>query len=238
MRLGFVQCNDAKINFELYENGKEFLLFLHGNSENMKYFEKQKEFFMDNYSILLIDSRGHGESEFGNQKLTLDLMAEDIYYVLNYLRIPRITVIGFSDGANLAMMLAYKHHERIERLVLVGGNMNPSGLKLSFWFPTFVSYLLCSLAAKLDNKSAINRDMLAIMVKEPNITKEDLKKITAKTLVMAGENDMIKLSHTENIAKFIKNSKLKIIDNADHFIIYKMPDLFNKILSEFLNEKK
>lgn len=237
MKSGFVQNGSAKINFEMYEEGKEVLLFLHGNGESIEAFEKQKEFFKDKYSILLIDSRGHGQSEFGSQGLTLDLMAEDIYCVLNQLRIPKVSIVGFSDGANLAMILGYKHPDRIEKLILVGGNIKPFGCKLSFQLPTIYSYWLCSMAAKLDSKNSMHRDILAIMVKEPNIKESDLNKITAKTLVMAGEKDMIRLSHTKKIAKAINNSRLEIIKGADHFIPYKMPEIFNKTVLEFLEEK-
>ena len=163
-------------------------------------------------------------------------MAEDIFCVLNQLRIPKANIIGFSDGANLALILGYKHPQRIKRLVLTGANIKPNGLKFKFWLPTVLSYYMFTLAAQLDKKNEIHRDMLSIMIKEPNISEESLSKITAKTLVVAGENDIIKLKHTKKIAKLIKNSRLEIIKNADHFIPYKMPDVFNELISDFLNE--
>lgn len=237
MKSGYVQNGSAKINFEMYEEkDKEVLIFLHGNGESLKAFEKQKEFFIGKYSVLLIDSRGHGESSFGSNPLTLDLMAEDVYAVINQLRIPKANIVGFSDGANIAMIFAYKHPERVNKLVLVGGNLKPFGCKLSFQIPTIISYFLCSLAAKLDSQNSMHRDILAIMVKEPKISEKNLEKITAKTLVMVGDNDMIRFSHTKKIVKAIKNSELEVIKNSDHFIPYKKPEEFNKAVLNFLEK--
>ncbi|MGE7366106.1 alpha/beta fold hydrolase [Desemzia incerta] len=62
----------------------------------------------------------------------------------------------------------------------------------------------------------------------------ELTKILSPTLVMAGENDVIKLSHTQWIAQQIKNSQLVIIPKADHFFLVKNPNEFNKIIESFL----
>lgn len=239
MKSGFVQSGSARINFEYYEHiegERETLVFLHGNGESLESFEKQKDFFTKDYSVLLIDSRGHGQSDFGAQGLNLNLMAEDIYCVINHLRIPKASIIGFSDGANLAMIFAYTHPDRLNRLVLTGGSIRPFGCKLSFQLPIIISYILCSIAAKLDSKNDIHRDILGIMVKEPKIKESDLNKIKAKTLVMVGSKDMIRLSHTKRIVNAIKDSRLEIVPGADHFIPYKMPEKFNDTVLKFIKE--
>ena len=55
-----------------------------------------------------------------------------------------------------------------------------------------------------------------MMVKEPNITIEELQKIEIPTFILAGEKDVIKESHTRLIAKNIKNSTLEIIPKENH----------------------
>ena len=64
----------------------------------------------------------------------------------------------------------------------------------------------------------------------------DLTKIHSPALVIAGENDVIKLSHTQWIAHQIKNSQLMIIPKADHFFLMKNPSEFNKIVESFLKK--
>ena len=71
------------------------------------------------------------------------------------------------------------------------------------------------------------------MVNEPNIEINELSKITAPTLVICGKNDMIKESHTKEIAENIPNAKLSII-KGNHFIANKRYVTFNKEVEDFL----
>ena len=75
--------------------------------------------------------------------------------------------------------------------------------------------------------------MLGLMVNEPNIEPSELSKITAPTLVICGKSDMIKESHTKEIAENIPNAKLSII-KGNHFIANKRYDTFNKEVDDFL----
>ncbi|MBO7050748.1 MAG: alpha/beta fold hydrolase [Bacteroidaceae bacterium] len=58
--------------------------------------------------------------------------------------------------------------------------------------------------------------------------------IKAKTLVIAGNNDMIKDAHTRLIAHSIQDSQLVLI-KGNHFIANKCPEAFNRAVLEFLN---
>ena len=75
--------------------------------------------------------------------------------------------------------------------------------------------------------------MLGLMVNEPNIEINELSKITAPTLVICGKHDMIKESHTKEIAENIPNAKLSVI-KGDHFIANKKYVAFNKEVEAFL----
>lgn len=75
--------------------------------------------------------------------------------------------------------------------------------------------------------------MLGLMVNDPNIKRNELSKITAPTLVICGRNDMIRESHTKEIAQNIPNAKLSII-KGNHFIANKRYITFNKEVEDFL----
>jgi pimeloyl-ACP methyl ester carboxylesterase len=78
--------------------------------------------------VILVDTRGHGESGLGDVELSYRLFAADAIQVMNHLGIERINVIGWSDGANTALLLARYWPERIDRVVAISGNSDPSGL--------------------------------------------------------------------------------------------------------------
>jgi pimeloyl-ACP methyl ester carboxylesterase len=77
--------------------------------------------------------------------------------------------------------------------------------------------------------------MMGLMVNDPNVAPEELAKIQARTLVIAGTRDMIKEAHTRLIAAHIKGAQLVFIE-GDHFIANKCPEAFNKAVLAFLRE--
>ena len=75
--------------------------------------------------------------------------------------------------------------------------------------------------------------MLGLMVNEPNIDQAELSKITVPTLVICGKSDIIKESHTKEIAENIPDAKLSIM-KGNHFIANKRYVTFNKEVESFL----
>jgi pimeloyl-ACP methyl ester carboxylesterase len=237
MKTGYVNSGSANIYYELYgEENEEVLVLLHGNGENMRFFKHQIPFFEKYYKVLCIDSRGHGESGFGKDTLSLNTMAMDLLNISREMGFKSINVLGFSDGANIAMIAASRQEGLIKNLVLVGGNMNVWGFKPGTFATVMLAYACTSLAGLIDKTKKVNGEILALMVREPNITKEDLSCIDARTLVLAGTNDMIREGQTKKIASSIPNSKLKIME-GDHFFLFRNYDEFNKEVLDFLKGK-
>ncbi len=75
--------------------------------------------------------------------------------------------------------------------------------------------------------------MLGLMVNDPNVKPEELVAIQAKTMVIAGTNDMIKEGHTRLIADSIPDAELVFL-KGDHFIANKCPQEFNSAVRAFL----
>ena len=80
----------------------------------------------------------------------------------------------------------------------------------------------------------LNRQLLALMVKEPKLSFKDLTRVQCPALVIVGEHDMIKKAHTQKIAASLPDAKLAIIPKADHFCAFKQDQIFNQIVLEFL----
>lgn len=229
MKNGYIKCNSANIYYELHGKG-ETILCLHGNGEDSSYFKPQIKEFSKNYKVILMDSRGHGKSSFGEEKLSLDLMAKDVLNVLKELNIDKVHLLGFSDGGNIALTIALKNPKIIKTLSLVGANLQPKDIKLFARIPIMIGYCMYSLFS-LNEKKAV----MGLMVKEPCFKVEELNTINIPTLVIAGEGDLIKESCTELISKLIQNSKLEIIKGGDHFVSSKKPEVFNKIFLDFIS---
>ena len=219
---------DIKLHF--IEKGSGYpLILLHGNGESSGYFEHQTEFFSDRYRVIAVDTRGHGQSPRGTADFTITQFAEDLHDLLDELSIERADILGFSDGANIALTFAMKYPEYVKKLVLNGGNLFPSGMKASVYFPILIGYYL----TKPFPKKRSDHELLSLMVNEPNIDPKVLHSLNIPTLVIAGKHDMIKEKHTQLIAESIPSAQLRIIEGT-HFIAHDSPDEFNRAVEEFL----
>lgn len=226
------------IHLHYVEKGEGMpLVMLHGNGENVKYFKHQIDYFSKHYRVIAIDTRGHGKSPRGTKPFTLKQFAEDLKSFVEEKKLEKINLLGFSDGANIAVLFALKYPQYLNKLILNGGNLHPSGVKKSIQIPIVIGYVMVSCLSFFNKKLIAKKEMMALMVKQPDIRADELNKLEISTLVIAGTNDMIKQSHTESIHNHIKRSKLCFI-NGDHFIANKKSKLFNKQVEEFLENSK
>jgi len=225
---------DIKLSY--IEKGSGFpLILLHGNGEEHSYFEHQIDYFSEFYRVIAIDTRGHGKSPRGVMPFTISQFADDLYEFVRELKIEKAYILGFSDGGNIALKFALKYPELIEKLILNGANLDPSGVKKSAQIPIEIGYKIASLFAAKSEAAKRNAEMLGLMVNDPFIDAESLSEINCETLVVAGTKDLILGEHSRLIADRIHKSDLAFI-KGDHFVAAKKPFEFNKIVKEFLDK--
>ncbi len=223
---------DIELYFEEAGNGIPFIL-LHGNGENGTYFKHQMDYFSKSYRVIAIDTRGHGKSPRGTAAFTMEQFAEDLNCFFEQHNIQKAILLGFSDGANIAMKFALKYPGKLLALILNGGNLNTLGIKRTTQIPIEIGYKIVSRFASKSDEAKINAEILGLMVNEPNIEKSELAAITVPTLVIAGTKDMIKESHTKEIFSCIRNAELELI-KGNHFIANKKYEEFNTAVERFL----
>jgi pimeloyl-ACP methyl ester carboxylesterase len=222
------------INHYYIAKGTGFpLILLHGNGEDCGYFVHQMEPFAKHFRVIAIDTRGHGQTPRGEASFSIRQFAEDLLDFMNLHQIEKAHILGFSDGGNIAMVFALMHPERVEKLILNGANLNASGVKRKVQIPIEIGYRIAKIFATKSPAARKNAEMLGLMVNDPNVKAEELSYIQNPTLVIAGEKDMIKDSHTRLIAKSIPEAMLSIIP-GNHFIANKNPDTFNEVVLRFL----
>ena len=132
------------------KGNKEPFILLHGNGENSSYFKNQIDYFSDRYRVIALDTRGHGKSPRGNEPFTIEQFSRDLYDFMEGLGISDAVILGFSDGANIAMKFAIKYPNKVRVLILNGGNLNPKGIKRTIQIPIEIGY---KIAKRFASKS-------------------------------------------------------------------------------------
>lgn len=203
------------------------IVCLHGNNEDHHIFDEAVKILSQQYQCLLIDTRYHGKSMCSGE-LSYNQMAQDVIDVITHLGIEAYDVIGFSDGAIVSLLLGMKD-SRIKHIVSIGANTKPQMIKPIYRLYDYMM-CVCLLPFCLYNaKARKNLKLIRLMMKEPCIEYEDLKKIKIPVLVMAGEYDMIKQDDTQRISESLTYSVMKIIKQGNHFLLR---DSFQQTMKE------
>lgn len=223
------------IHLHCTKKGKgKTLILLHGNNENSTYFTPQTDYFSKKYTVYAVDTRGHGSTPRGEAPFTIGQFAEDLKVFMDKRKIEHADILGFSDGANIALTFALRYPRYISKLILAGANLYPAGIKKGFLMTDKIEYFFACLDAPFSKKARKRKEMLALMIKQPNISPDALAMLDMPVLVTAGTKDMIKKEHTELIAAHIKNCKL-ILFEGDHFVSSKKHAQFNAAVEAFLS---
>ena len=233
-----------ELNYKIIGNGEE-ILFIPGWNDNLKHFiplaNKIKE-----YKFILIDLPNQGDSLPLNKKLEMN---DYIELINNFLKknnlIPKI-IIGHSFCGKLAFLYALKY--QIDKLVLIA----PSLIKnksLKTYYKIYKYKLLKNLNRELNLNFNLNKygskeykeqneiNKQNFIIATNNYYKKDLKNLSSKTLLYYGKLDKVTpLKEAKVINKRIKNSRLIIDPEEDHFAIYNNPYKFIRTLKEFLND--
>lgn len=222
-------------HFYIEKGTGEPIILLHGNGENSGYFQGQIDVFSKWYHVFALDTRGHGETPRGDRPFTIRQFAEDLLCFMDDHQIEKAHLLGFSDGGNIALIFALRYPERVDRLILNGANLNADGVRRSVQIPIEIGYRMARLFSRKSESAKWKAEMLGLMVNDPDVDPEELKEIRAKTLVIAGTEDMIRESHTRLIAESISDSQLVLIPGS-HFIAGENAEDFNRAVLAFLKE--
>ena len=220
--------------YEAYGVGDPLLL-VHGNGGSIGSLAAQIAYFREHYRVIAMDSRDHGRSGDSPDNLTYERMTDDLAALLDHLNTGPVYVLGWSDGATEALLLALRHPAKVRKVAAMAANLNPTEDAMR---PEVIALLKSAVAAApaADKDTPAGRRQLkvrSLLLDEPHIPLEALDAITAPALVMAGDHDLVRDEHTVAIFQHIPNSQLAIFPNATHMVPYDDPALFNATVDRF-----
>lgn len=222
----------VKLYYEIYGSG-EPLLLIHGNGASISSFTAQIDYFRRRYRVIAMDSRDQGKSASSTGKLTYEKMADDQAALLDYLKSPPADILGWSDGGIEALLMGIRHPASVRKLASMAANLDPKGA-----YPEVIAMarsMLDSIPANVRQTAEGKRELRVgqLVLDEPHIDPHSLEKITAPTLILAGDHDLIVDEHTLEIYHHIPNSQLCIFPNATHMVPYDDPELFDTTVDRF-----
>jgi pimeloyl-ACP methyl ester carboxylesterase len=241
---GYAPVNGIQMYYAVFGAGDPVLL-IHGGLGHADIWASQVATLSKTHKVIVADSRGHGRSTRTEQPYGYDLMASDYLALLDYLKIDKTALVGWSDGGIIGIDIALHHPERLTRLFAQAANVSTDGLDPGVMTnKTFAAYIDRSgrdykkMSKTPDQYDAFVAQMSHMWESEPAWTKEQLAKITTPTAIVAGDHDeAIKREHTEYIASAIPGAKLIILPKASHFAMLQAPDEYSQAALDFIDAK-
>jgi pimeloyl-ACP methyl ester carboxylesterase len=241
--LGYIENDGAHIWYSTYGSGSPVIL-LHGglgHSGNWGY--QVPAVVASGHRAVLMDSRGHGRSTCDQRPFSYELMASDVLALMDALHLKTAALVGWSDGACTALILAAKNPSRIAGVFFFACNMDPSGVKPFEATPTldrcFTRHArdYAQLSATPERFKDFVEEVSLMQRTQPNYSANDLANITVPVSIVQSEHDeFIKREHTEYLARTIPDAEFVLLNEVSHFAPLQRPDLFNAAMLKFAQE--
>ena len=245
---GYAPVNGIKIwyaSFGTKEARGEPVILLHGGLANANYWGNQVKALQSRYRVIVMDSRGHGRSSRDDKPYGYDLMASDVLALMDFLKIPKAAIVGWSDGAIIGLDIALNHPERLTKLFAFAANSDPSGVSDITSSPVFNAFI--ARAEKeyetLSPTPTEYQSFLAQVQKmwetQPNWTADDLARISVPVWIVDADHDeAIKRENIEFMAANVPNAGLLLQPEVSHFSFIQDPEQFTADVVHFLQHVK
>lgn len=255
-----LHLNGIDLYYEINGQGPP-LLFIHGLGSSSKDWQEQTSFFANNYKVITVDVRGHGQSDKPEGPYSIQLFAEDIAVFIQALDVAPVHMVGISMGGMIAFQLAVSRPELIQSMTIV--NSGPEMFAHSFKdriqvFQRLILFRLFSMekigeviSRKLfpkDNQHELRSMMIerwatndkrAYMASFKAIVgwsvKEHIESIHCPTLAIAADEDYTPIATKEAYVSKMPNAQLVIIKDSRHATPLDQTEEFNKILAAFIS---
>ncbi len=217
-----ITVNGVELFYEQSGAGRPVIL-LHGNSQDHHSLDRLRGLLASRFTVYAPDSRGHGQSgkvdafHYGD-------MAEDVASFIRQLDIEKPILIGHSDGGNIGLLLACQYPDMLGALVACGANRFPAGSKK--WFLTFISFA----------NRHLQDPKFEMLLREPDIGPEDLRKIRVPTYILAGSRDLIYENHTREMAAMIPGATCVVLSGQTHTSYLRHPQRLLRVIDPLLLE--
>lgn len=243
---GNIDYRGAHIRYVSYGQGAPVVLLHGGLSNKLSWFSQIPMLVNSGRQVVLIDTRGHGDSSPGHAALTYQIFAEDTLQVLDRLHIERADIIGWSDGGIVALILGLETPQRVGKIIAISANFDPSGViqesdrvqgRSVFSDNKIVAWVRGWWSGAGDKHPTLEAEIKELWRTAPQLDHTDLKAITAPTLVIVGENDIIHLPHSSELAQQLANGRLEFVSGAGHAAPVTHARQINQLISEFLGSE-
>lgn len=252
MQSGYAPVNGLRLYYEIHgasNPARPPLVLLHGGGDTIKTsFGLVLPELARDRQVVAFEQQGYGHTaDIADHPFSFEQSADDTAGLLDYLHIRHADLFGFSNGGTIALQVAIRHSSLVHKLVVASGFFSHNGADPAFWnaFAT----------AKLDDMPKELRDAYIEVAPHPenlrsmfdksvqrmrtfkDIPEDKIRSITAPTLVVCGDTDVIRPEHAVQEFRLLTRAQLAILPGTDHMKVTARILWLVPMIEEFLDAK-
>jgi pimeloyl-ACP methyl ester carboxylesterase len=241
----YVNAGGVRTYYEADGEG-EPLVLLHGGLATAESWAMQVPTLAERYRVYVPERRGHGRTPDVAGPITYEMMAADTAAFLEAAGTGAAHLIGWSDGAVVGMLVALRRPELVRKLVVIGQYFNFDGEIPEF--RAMIDYWGSDPPEELhevydrvspdgpEHFPAVLEKLMRMWREEPDIALPELAGVRAPTLVMQGDDDIVKVEHSAAVAATLPDAQLAVIPGTSHMAPLERPDLVSRLILDFLSD--
>jgi pimeloyl-ACP methyl ester carboxylesterase len=240
----YLDANGVHTYYETNGSGDPLLL-LHGGLSSADDMGMQTPALAEHYRVIVPERRAHGRTADVEGPITYEVMAEDTIALMEALGARPAHLVGWSDGGNVALIVAIQRPELVRRVVTMGSNSTAAayvdGVRAMFdpdaadsVIPVLRGEWVARAPDGPEHFPVVVEKMLKCWFEDYAIPMSDLARIEAPTLLMVGDDDIVRWDHTVELFETIPNAQLASVPGASHLAPVEKADLVNRLILEFL----
>jgi pimeloyl-ACP methyl ester carboxylesterase len=222
----------------------EPLVYLHGGLGDARELDPVLDAYTAHFRVFTPERPGHGRTPDVAGPYSFPGFAADTVAFLEEVVGGPADLVGYSDGATTALHVALQRPDLVRRLVLISGQFHADGLQGGVLDgPDAVAEIVASpLATSYGELSPDGIEHFPVVVAKvvelartgPTLSVEQLAGVAARTLVVAGDDDIVHLEHTLQLYRGIPDSELAVVPGTSHLLVAEKPELVTRLVLDFL----
>ena len=218
----------------------EAILVLHGGiSDSDMLLGSLEPALAARYRVVAFDRRGHGRTADTNAAFHYDDMATETIAAIEKLVGGPTHLLGWSDGGNVALLVALRRPDLVRSLVLIGSNYRFDGNLPTQPGGSAPKMLRDRFGERspdgIEHFDRVLEKSRAMWAAEPTLTTDDLRRISAPALVMVGDDDLMTLAHTASLYESLPLGQLAVVPGTSHAVVLEKPELVGRLIGDFLS---
>ncbi len=252
----YAPINGLKLYYEIHGTGAPLVL-LHGAYMNTNTLQPLLSNLARTRQVIALDFQAHGRTADIDRPLRMELLADDVAALIQFLNLPQADIFGYSMGAGVAIQVVLRHPQLVRKLVAASVSYNTAGMypelieamnnitpEVFEGTPSKTEY--DKVAPDPANFPKLVEKMKDLDLEVYDWTAESIKSIKAPTFLLVGDSDVIKPEHVLEMFRLLgggvagdivglPNSRLAILPGTTHVTVMERSEWIVQMVEEFLN---